>query len=97
MRKLKGRLVPHGNRDNERGDIRKDSSTAQFDVIRLLLCLTTFLGLRLGLADVKGAYLQSGPIQRELYVRPPREWKGPRGILWKLTKLPYGIVEAGRQ
>jgi len=97
QRKLKARIVPHGNKDLEKDDIRSDSSTAQFAVIRLLLFLTVFLGFRLGTVDVKGAYLQSGPITRDIYVRPPREWKGPRGILWKLVKLPYGIVEAGRQ
>lgn len=95
--KLKGRIVPHGNKDTEIDDIRKDSSTAQFNVILLLLCLTTFLGFRIGLADVMGAYLQSGPIARDIYVRPPREWMGNRKKLWKLIKLPYGIVEAGRQ
>ena len=94
---LKARIVPHGNRDRQKDNIRKDSSTAQFDVIRILLTAVTFIGMRLALADIKGAYLQSGPIQREIYVRPPREWKGSRGKLWRLTKLPYGIVEAGRQ
>lgn len=43
------------------------------------------------------AYLQSGPIQRKVFVRPPRGWKGKSFTLWKLLKLPYGIVEAGRQ
>lgn len=100
-RELKARIVPHGNRDVEKESIRKDSATAQLCVIRLLLSIVTFLGFRLGFADIKGAYLQSGPIQRDIYVRPPKEWQGARGmlwrVLWRLTKLPYGIVEAGRQ
>lgn len=100
-RDLKARIVPHGNRDVEKDSIRKDSATAQLGVIRLLLSIVTFLGFRLGFADIKGAYLQSGPIQRDIYVRPPKEWQGARGmlwrVLWRLTKLPYGIVEAGRQ
>ena len=94
---LKARLVPHGNNDNDKDSIRKDSSTAQFHVIRLLLSIATFIGLRLGTADISGAYLQSGPIKRTIFVRPPREWRGDRSKIWKLTKLPYGIVEAGRQ
>ena len=94
---LKARIVPHGNHDAEKDEIRKDLSTAQLFVIRLLLSIVTFLGFRLGMADIKGAYLQSGPVKREIYVRPPREWEGCRSTLWKLTKLPYGIVEAGRQ
>lgn len=94
---LKARIVPHGNRDTEKDKIRKDSSTAQFDVIRILLAVCTFIDMRLAMADIKGAYLQSGPIKREIFVRPPREWVGKRGQLWRLKKLPYGIVEAGRQ
>ena len=65
--------------------------------MRLLLSLATFLGFRIGTADIKGAFLQSGPIMREIVVRPPREWASSRGTLWKLRKLPYGIVDAGSQ
>ena len=94
---LKSKIVPHGNRDSEKDKIRKDSSTAQFDVIRILIAVARFIGMRLAMADIKGAYLHSGPIQREIYVRPPREWRGERGKLWKLKKLRYGIIKAGRQ
>lgn len=95
--KLKARIVPHGNRDKDKEDIRKDSSTAQFNCIRLLLSIAAIFNFRLALADIKAAYLQSGPIKRDIYVRPPREWTGDRSLLWKLTLLPYGIAEAGRQ
>ena len=96
-KRLKARLCPHGNHDIEKDSVRKDSATAQFDVIRMLCSLATILNFRLGCLDIKGAYLQSGPIQRDIYVRPPPELHSRRGILWKLTKLPYGITEAGRQ
>lgn len=96
--RLKARICPHGNRDAMKDGIRKDSATAQFDVIRLMLSLATILSFNLGVVDVSGAYMQSGPIKRNIYVRPPREWDGtPRGKVWYLLKLPYGIVEAGRQ
>lgn len=58
--------------------------------------MVTFLRFHIGTAAIAGAYLQSGPIKRQIFGRPPREWNGPRGILWLLTKLPYGIVEARR-
>lgn len=96
-RRLKARIVPHGNHDSEKEEIRKDSSNAQLFVVRLLLSLVTFLDFRIATADITGAYLQSGPIKRDIYVRPPRDWGCDRSILWKLLKLPYGIVEAGRQ
>lgn len=100
-KKMKARICPHGNEDDEKNVIRKDSSNAQLAIVRLMLSLVTFLGFSIKTADIKGAYLQSGPITRELYVRPPREWHYTqhysKGKIWKLRKLPYGIVEAGRQ
>lgn len=66
--RMKARLCPHGNRDMEKGNIRNDSSSAQFYVIRMMLSLVTLLKFRIGCIDVKGAYLQSGPITRDLYV-----------------------------
>lgn len=100
-RTLKARIVPHGNRDVEKEDIRKDSATAQLCVIRLLLSIASSLRFRIVFADIKDSYLQSGPIQREIYVRPPKKWQVAPGVLWKvlwrLTKLPYRIFKAGRQ
>lgn len=95
---MKVRIFPHGNKDDLRNGIRKDSSTGQYDVIRLLLSLATFMSMTLAVVDISGAYMESGPITREIYVRPPREWQNTkRGSVWKLLKLHYGVVEAGRQ
>lgn len=80
-KRLKERLCPHGNRGKMKHEIRKDSATAQFDVIRLICSIAAILRLRLGCIDIKGAYLQSGPITRDIYVRPPRECNTPRAIL----------------
>lgn len=94
---LKARIVPHGTRDSARNGVRRDSASAELFVIRFLLSLAVLLGFKVWTADVKGAYMQSGLIDRLLFVRPPRGWNGPRGVLWRLLRLPYGIVEAGRQ
>lgn len=91
---MKARIVPHRNHDTEKDEVRKDSSSAPLFVVRLLLSLATFLGFRIATADIKGAFLQSGSITRDIHVRPPRELKGTRGILWKLLRLPYGIADA---
>jgi hypothetical protein len=95
--KLKCRLVPNGNLDREKDIVRKDSASVQFPIIRLILSLASLWGFSVGVVDVKAAYLQSGPISRELYVFPPAEYRGPRDLVWQLLKLPYGITEAGRQ
>lgn len=64
--KLNCRLVPHGNRDNEKDEVRKDSSTAQFPVIRAMLSACVILGFRLASIDISGAYLQSKPLTRDV-------------------------------
>lgn len=92
---MKAPIVPHGNRDVQKNNKRNDSSTAQFDVIRLLLSISSISNFRMALADVKCAYLQIGPILRQIFVIQPRELEHKRGILLELTKLPYGIPEAG--
>lgn len=43
-KRLKARLCPHENRDMERGSVRKDSSTAQFDVVRIVLSTNSDVG-----------------------------------------------------
>lgn len=95
---MKARMCPHGNKDKMRHEVKRDSATAQFDAIRLLLAITTFLNMRLGVIDISGAYMKRWPIRRYIYVSPPREGhKKRRGHVWKLLKLPYGLTAAGRQ
>lgn len=95
--RLKGRIVVHGNRDDEKKTVRSDSAAADMMIVRLVASLAAILGFELGTADIKGAYMQSGPITREVYVRPPRDCYRKRGVVWKLLKLPYGMTDAGRQ
>lgn len=80
-KRLKARLCPHENMDKMKSSVRKDSATAQFDFIRLLCCLASILHLRMGCTDIKGAYLQSGPIKRDIYVKPRPECNARRGVL----------------
>lgn len=95
--KMKARLVLHGNRDRDRYSVRRDSASADLSIVRLIILLAIILGFEISTADVKGAYMQSGPIQREIYVRPPSRINTRQNTVWKLQRLPYGIVEAGRQ
>jgi hypothetical protein len=64
--RLKCRLVPHGNRDEENDALRKDSSTAQSSVIRLVLAIVMLHKFSMGSIDVVAAYLQSGPLPRRV-------------------------------
>jgi hypothetical protein len=92
--RLKCRLVPHGNRDEGKDALRKDSSTAQNSVIRLVLAIEMLHKFAVGSINVVAAYLQSGPLPRRVFVRPPRGWAKP-GCLWRLLRPAYGLVESG--
>lgn len=95
--RMKARIVVHGNRDADKDSVRSDCASADMMLVRMVISLTTIMGFNLASADIKGAYMQSGPIRREVYVRPPRDCHRRRGVIWKLLKLPYGMTDAGRQ
>lgn len=92
--KLKERMVLHGNRYIEKEFLRKDCAAADMMMKILVLALPVILGFETATADIKGPFMQSGPIWREVLVRPPPQLR-ERGIVWKLTKISYGMVEAG--
>lgn len=61
--RLKSHTVIHGNRDKVKYSVRRDSASADLSIVRLALYLGVNLGFCFGTADVKGAYIQSGPIR----------------------------------
>ena len=52
-------------------------------------------GFHIESSDVSAAFLQSVPIDRDVFVLPPRE-RRERGKLWRLTKTVYGLADASR-
>ena len=93
--KLKCRMTPHGNKDLEKDMVRKDSRTAQFPVIRTLISICILLDFSFASLDIKSAYLQAGKFPRTIFVRPPKGW-AKAGIVWRILKPAYGLVESGR-
>lgn len=59
--------------DNFKNRVRKDSQTAHFDIIEILISLDSIPSLRLFCIDMKVSYSQRGPILRETYVYPLQE------------------------
>lgn len=95
--RLKARLILHGHRDQEKDDLRNDLASADMLLTRLVLSIGIVLRLYFPVTGIKGAFMQSGPITGELYVRPPKGLGTDSRTVWKLTNLPCGVVEAGRQ
>ena len=45
--------------------------------------------------DITGAFLQGEDIDRDVFVRPPKDvLKATPGILWKFKKILYGLNDA---
>ena len=89
----KARLVARGF-EEQNPQLSTDSPTCAKESLRLLLLILASYYWRLHSLDVKSAYLQGMPINRTLYLIPPRIAHTER--LWKLKKCPYGINDAGR-
>ena len=53
--------------------VKRDSPTYQKESLRLLLCILSAQQWTLHSMDIKSAYLQGVPLDRELYMTPPKE------------------------
>ena len=49
------------------------------------------------IADIKSAFLQGQCIDRDVFLKPPRESDTPQGQVWKLRRCLYGLNDAARQ
>ena len=91
---VKARLTIRGDQEDTEG-IRKDSPTVRKPNIKVFLMVCAKEGFAIQTSDVSAAFLQSVPIEREVFVLPPKE-RRERGKLWRLTKTVYGLADASR-
>ena len=89
----KARLVVRGYEEEEKS--RADSPTCNKNNIRSLLALAVSKDWVIHALDVKAAFLQGKPIDRLLYVNPPKDYR-KAGVVWKLNKVVYGLTDAAR-
>ena len=90
----KARLVARGF-EEDTSVLRTDSPTCMKDSLRLLFALSVSKNWSLNSIDIKAAFLQGNPIERKLYLRPPKEANQP-DKLWLLRKVVYGLSDASR-
>ena len=89
----KAGLVCRG--DLEEVSVPTDSPTCSKSGVRLFIAVTVGMGFELRSKDVQSAFLQGKEITRDVYVTPPAECI-KAGMLWKLRKAAYGLVDAAR-
>ena len=90
---MKGRLVAKGYQEDI--DIFKDSPTCSKEGLRISLQVIASNNWKINSIDIKAAFLQSKPIEREVFVKPPPE-SSDVGMLWKLKKTIYGLCDGSR-
>lgn len=71
---VNARNVLPGNRYRDRFVVRRNLASTYLSVVLLVLLLGASLGFDFVTADLKGAYIQSSPINRDIYVRPRKEY-----------------------
>ena len=89
----KARLVARGFEEDSKS-FKKDSPTCSKESLRIALTIFSSYAWRLHSLDVKSAFLQGLPMERTVYLRPPKEAKSE--FLWKMLRCPYGLSDAGR-
>ncbi len=88
---LKGRIAPQRDKDQDKDNLKTDSSTCPPVGIRILLSLCNIFKWSIAKVDVKSAFLQTGAATRNVYVIPPRECSD-RSKYWLLLTAAYGLV-----
>ena len=91
--KYKARLVVRGFEETVYP--QSDSPTASRDSFKTFLALAANEEMQIKNMDVKSAFLQGTPLDREVFMEPPSEYK-KTGIVWKLKKTVYGLYDASR-
>lgn len=71
--KLKARIAPHGNKDLLKNVLTSDCCVCSPLGFRVVMTCATMMRWSIHKADVKSAFLQTGPAKRDVYVCPPRE------------------------
>ena len=91
---VKARLVCRGFQENNKP--QSDSPAALKESFKLCLALAANEGFQLASVDIRAAFLQAKTLDRNVFVRPPKDI-AKDGIIWRLKKPLYGLDDASRK
>eukprot|EP00170_Pyropia_yezoensis_P001149 contig_5174_g1153 len=94
--RLKARLCARGNEGRDKAHIESFSPTVARSTVRLLLSVLVTMRWEPRKVDVSTAFSQGMPIDRPspVWVRPPRVAGVAPGLVCRLAKCAYGLVDA---
>merc|ERR1712112_631426 len=72
------------------------SPTAAKESFKLLMALSANFSFKMVSMDIRAAFLQAKTLDREVFVRPPKDIE-KEGKVWKLLKPLYGLDDASRK
>ena len=93
--KIKARIVARGFQ--ERQSVPSDSPTVAKTAFRCTLAIAARNQWTIKSTDIKSAFLQGQDIDRDVFLKPPKEANVPPGVIWKLNKSLYGLHDGARQ
>lgn len=95
VEKFKARWILQGHHDQYRNRIANDSPVLMRMMYKVIISIsTTLFQCTLWTRDVEQAYMQSKPLNRDVYTVPPREANLSLDKLLKITLPHYGLVES---
>ena len=80
----------------ETGEFPTDSPTVQKGSVRLILALAATNSWTLKTIDISSAFLQGDEMDRDVFVKPPKEANALDKI-WRLKRCLYGLKDASRK
>merc|ERR1712101_34810 len=88
------RLVAKGFQELDQP--QSDSPTAAKESFKLIIALSANYNFKIVSVDIRAAFLQAKTLDREAYVKPPKDQE-KEGIIWKLLKPLFGLDDASRK
>ena len=94
-KEVRARLVARGFEEDV--SVPVDSPTVSKSTVRVVLAIAVAKQWVVKAIDIKSAFLQGKCIQRDVYLKPPKEAKVDNDMVWKLLRCLYGLNDAARK
>ena len=94
-KEVRARLVARGF--EEEVDVPVDSPTVSKCTVRMVLAIAVAKQWVVKAIDIKSAFLQGQALQRDVYLKPPKEANVDKDMIWKLNRCLYGLNDAARK
>ncbi|CAG2236079.1 unnamed protein product [Mytilus edulis] len=91
----KARLVVRGF--EEEFSMQRDSPTVGKGMIKIFLSITASMNWIVKTTDIKSAFLQGKLLDRDVFLKPPKESNSEKGKIWRLKHCLYGLKDGARQ